>query len=81
MDYLVRDLIGLIFRENGKLSVAEWDEALSLAAEKLSGDPRKIAAIVGDLCDAESMKALKDLMSQFRCEKYRLQTGWNDYRF
>jgi NADH-quinone oxidoreductase subunit G len=49
-------------RENGKLRVAEWDEALSLAAEKLSGDPRKIAAIVGDLCDAESMKALKDLM-------------------
>jgi len=49
-------------RENGKLRVAKWDEALSLAAEKLSGDPSKIAAIVGDLCDAESMKALKDLM-------------------
>ncbi len=49
-------------RKNGKLAPASWDEALALAAEKLSGDPEKIAAIAGDLCDAESMKALKDLM-------------------
>ncbi len=51
-------------RENGKLRPAGWDEALALVAEKLSGDPDKIAAIAGDLCDAESMKALKDLMGQ-----------------
>ena len=50
-------------RVGGKLRVAEWDEALNLAAEKLSGDPSKIAAIAGDLCDAESMKALMDLMN------------------
>jgi len=49
-------------RKNGKLAPASWDEALALAAEKLSGDPEKIAAIAGDLCDAEAMKALKDLM-------------------
>jgi len=49
-------------RKNGKLVPAGWDEALGLAAEKLSGDPEKIAAIAGDLCDAESMKALKDLL-------------------
>ncbi len=49
-------------RKEGKLTPASWDEALALAAEKLSGDPEKIAAIAGDLCDAESMKALKDLM-------------------
>ncbi len=49
-------------RENGKLRAAGWDEALKLAAERLSGDPETIAAIAGDLCDAESMKALKDLM-------------------
>ncbi|NNE58139.1 MAG: NADH-quinone oxidoreductase subunit G [Hellea sp.] len=49
-------------RKNGKLVPVGWDEALALAAEKLSGDPEKIAAIAGDLCDAESMKALKDLM-------------------
>lgn len=50
-------------RENGKLRAAGWDEALALAAEKLSGEPESIAAIAGDLCDAESMKALKDLMN------------------
>ena len=49
-------------RKNGKLTPAGWDEALALAAEKLSGNADEIAAIAGDLCDAESMKALKDLM-------------------
>ena len=49
-------------RENGKLKAVGWDAALKLAAEKLSGDADEIAAIAGDLCDAESMKALKDLM-------------------
>ncbi|MEE9347325.1 MAG: NADH-quinone oxidoreductase subunit NuoG [Robiginitomaculum sp.] len=49
-------------RENGKLRPAGWDEALALAADKLKGEPETIAAIAGDLCDAESMKALKDLM-------------------
>ena len=49
-------------RENGKLRPADWDEALALAAQKLKGEPETIAAIAGDLCDAESMKALKDLM-------------------
>ena len=49
-------------RENGKLRAAGWDEALAVVAEKLSGEPESIAAIAGDLCDAESMKALKDLM-------------------
>ena len=49
-------------RENGKLKAVGWDAALKLAAEKLSGNVDEIAAIAGDLCDAESMKALKDLM-------------------
>ncbi len=49
-------------RENGKLRPANWDEALGVVAEKLKGDPSRMAAIAGDLCDAESMKALKDLM-------------------
>ena len=49
-------------RENGKLKAVSWDAALKLAAEKLSGNADEIAAIAGDLCDAESMKALKDLM-------------------
>ncbi|GGX57528.1 NADH-quinone oxidoreductase [Litorimonas cladophorae] len=49
-------------RKDGKLQPANWDEALAVVAEKLSADPSRIAAIAGDLCDAESMKALKDLM-------------------
>jgi len=49
-------------REGGKLRAAGWDEVLGVVAEKLKGDPTEIAAIAGDLCDAESMKALKDLM-------------------
>ncbi len=50
-------------RKDGKLVAVDWDEALSVAGEKLaaaSGD--KIAAIAGDLADCESMLALKDLM-------------------
>jgi NADH-quinone oxidoreductase subunit G len=49
-------------RKKGKLQPASWDEALELAASKLKGDPDGIAALAGDLADAESMKALKDLM-------------------
>ena len=48
-------------RENGKLRAAGWDEALALAAEKMSIPAEEIGVIAGDLCDAESMKALKDL--------------------
>ncbi len=49
-------------RENGNLRPAGWDEALALVGEKLKGDPDRIAAIAGDMCDAESMKALRDLL-------------------
>ena len=49
-------------RKNGKLSPASWDEALDATAKALSGDPTRIAALAGDLCDAESMKATLDLM-------------------
>jgi NADH-quinone oxidoreductase subunit G len=48
-------------RENGKLRAASWNEALTVAAEKLSGDASKIGMIAGDLCSAEEMKAAKDL--------------------
>ena len=49
-------------RRDGKLHPVGWDEALAMAAEKLSGNADEIGVIAGDLCDAESMKALKDLM-------------------
>jgi NADH-quinone oxidoreductase subunit G len=51
-------------RRAGKLVEATWDEAFAAIAAKLSNiDGSKVAAIVGDQCDAESMVALKDLMA------------------
>lgn len=48
-------------RKGGKLTAIGWDEALTVAAEKLSGKPEKIGVIAGDLNDAEGLKAAKDL--------------------
>ncbi|MBV9118238.1 MAG: NADH-quinone oxidoreductase subunit G, partial [Acetobacteraceae bacterium] len=50
-------------RRDGKLVAATWHDALPALAERLSGVPgERIGAVAGDLCDAESMAALKDLM-------------------
>ena len=50
-------------KKGGKLHPATWHEALDVIGDKISGlDGRKIAAIAGDQCDAESMMALKGLM-------------------
>jgi NADH-quinone oxidoreductase subunit G len=51
-------------REGGKLRPASWQQAFDAIAAKLQGlAGEKIGAIAGDLCDAESMLALKDLMT------------------
>ena len=51
-------------RADGKLRPASWDEAFRAIAARLEGlDGGKIAALAGDLCDAESMFALKGLMA------------------
>ncbi|MBS0222594.1 MAG: NADH-quinone oxidoreductase subunit G [Proteobacteria bacterium] len=51
-------------RKAGKLVAATWSEAFAAIASKVEGlDGKKIAAIAGDQCDAESMVALKDLMA------------------
>ena len=51
-------------RENGRLRPASWPEAFGAIAAKLHGLPgERIGAVAGDLCDAESMLALKDLMA------------------
>jgi len=51
-------------RTKGKLVEATWDDAFAAIEAKLKGvDGDKVAAIVGDQCDAESMVALKDLMA------------------
>jgi NADH-quinone oxidoreductase subunit G len=48
-------------RRAGKLVEATWREAFDAIAKRLVGG--KVAAVAGDLCDAESMLALKDLMA------------------
>ena len=51
-------------RVDGKLREASWAGAFAAVAARVkasSGD--RIAAIAGDLCDAEAMMALKDLMT------------------
>ena len=50
-------------RVDGKLRQATWPDAFGAIAGKLRDLPGdRIGAIAGDLCDAESMVALKDLM-------------------
>ena len=50
-------------RQDGKLRPASWSEAFGAIAAKLKDLPgERIGAVAGDLCDAESMVALKDLM-------------------
>ena len=50
-------------RENGKLKPASWGEAFAAIAARVKGvDGKRMAAIAGDQCDAESMFALKELM-------------------
>jgi NADH-quinone oxidoreductase subunit G len=49
-------------RENGKLRAATWGEALDAVAARIKATaPERIGVIAGDLQDAESMKAAKDL--------------------
>ena len=50
-------------RRDGKLQPASWREAFDAIAARLSGvAPAKVAAITGDLVEAEAVLALKDLM-------------------
>ncbi|PCJ40290.1 MAG: NADH-quinone oxidoreductase subunit G [Alphaproteobacteria bacterium] len=53
-------------RRDGTLQPASWDEAFDAIADNITG--KKIAALVGDLCDLESMYALKGLMTALGSE-------------
>ncbi len=74
-------------RENGKLRAATWTEAFDAIAAKLKTLPGdRIGAVAGDLCDAESMVALKDLMVSLgsvnldcRQDGARLDAGRRDF--
>lgn len=51
-------------RVDGKLQEATWSVAFDAVASRIRGtEGSRIAAIAGDLCDAEAMVALKDLMA------------------
>ncbi len=51
-------------KRDGRPMKATWDEAFAAIAARLEGLPgERIGAIAGDLCDAESMLALKDVMT------------------
>ncbi|MSO68858.1 MAG: NADH-quinone oxidoreductase subunit G [Alphaproteobacteria bacterium] len=50
-------------RRDGKLEPASWDEAFAAIATRLRGVPgNRIAALAGDLADAEAILLLKELM-------------------
>ena len=50
-------------RRDGKLQPAEWSEAFGMIAGALEGDKGSIAAVAGDLLDAETMFAAKALVN------------------
>ena len=51
-------------RSDGTMKKATWPEAFGLIADRLKATPGdRVGAVAGDLCDAESMMALKDLMA------------------
>jgi NADH-quinone oxidoreductase subunit G len=51
-------------REAGKLRAVEWEDAFAAIAERVKSTPAdRIGGIAGDLCDAESMLALKDMLA------------------
>jgi NADH-quinone oxidoreductase subunit G len=50
-------------RRDGRLVRATWPEAFAAIQAKLPASGDRIGAIAGDLCDAESMVALKDLLA------------------
>ena len=57
-------------RQKGKLVEATWEEAFETIAKKLSKlEGAQIAGLVGDLCDAESMYALKMLLNSLGSTK------------
>src|SRR5438045_4000038 len=49
-------------REKGKLREASWPEALEIFAGKLKAAGNKVAAVAGDLLDAETMYAARKLL-------------------
>jgi NADH-quinone oxidoreductase subunit G len=63
VDALVRNRLDRPWvREKGKLKEASWQDALATFAKRLKKAGNKIAAVAGDLLDAETMYAAKTLL-------------------
>ena len=63
VDALVRNRLDRPWvREKGKLREADWGDALDLFAKRLKKAGPSVAAIAGDLLDAETMYAAKKLL-------------------
>jgi NADH-quinone oxidoreductase subunit G len=64
IDGLVRRRLDRPYIGRDRKGEADWHEALEFAAARLRMAPgERIAAIAGDLCDAEAMFALKELLT------------------
>jgi NADH-quinone oxidoreductase subunit G len=63
VDALVRNRLDRPWvRDKGKLRQASWTEALGVFADRLKSAGSKVAAIAGDLLDAETMYAARKLL-------------------
>src|SRR5436190_9935539 len=63
VDALVRNRLDRPWvREKGKLREASWKEALDVFAKRLKKAGNKVAAVAGDLLDAETMYAARQLL-------------------
>uniref|UniRef100_A0A915KTC0 NADH-ubiquinone oxidoreductase 75 kDa subunit, mitochondrial n=1 Tax=Romanomermis culicivorax TaxID=13658 RepID=A0A915KTC0_ROMCU len=55
----------------GQLDLTDWERALFTVAQKLKETPPdKIAAVAGQMTDAECMTTVRDLLNRFNCENY-----------
>jgi NADH-quinone oxidoreductase subunit G len=74
-------------RKDGKLQPATWPEAFAAIAARLAGvTGDRVGAIAGNLCDAESMIVLKDLLASLgsvnldcRQDEARLEISRRDF--
>lgn len=63
-------------KPDGTYAELNWQEAMSIAAEKLtsvSGD--KIQGVIGQFQDVESIMAYKDLMNRLNCDNLDVRSN------
>ncbi|KAJ1677603.1 ndufs1 NADH-ubiquinone oxidoreductase subunit, partial [Spiromyces aspiralis] len=67
-----------LIRNGDRFEPANWSDTLALVAEKLNATkPEEIKAIAGNLADAESMVALKDLLNSLGSENLTVDAANN----